>query len=139
MRRALANSLFEYLVYDLDAQQIVNFKLKPWAELLMQLKLTLDDTTDSGDQSDGKQTVLWCPYGVTGARDGSAQERLGCATQRVLERLYPLGDQPEVSPTIAQRNALIRARRAAGETLRAIAAAVGLSVQRVHQIARGLS
>ena len=41
-RRTLANGLFEYLVYDLDAQQIVDFKLKPWIELLMQLKVTLD-------------------------------------------------------------------------------------------------
>jgi hypothetical protein len=46
MRRALASSIFEYLVYDLDARQIVDFKLKPWAELLMQLKLTLDDDGD---------------------------------------------------------------------------------------------
>jgi hypothetical protein len=40
MRRSLGSGLFEYLVYDLDKQQIVDFKLKPRIELLMQLKIT---------------------------------------------------------------------------------------------------
>jgi hypothetical protein len=60
MRRALANSIFEYLVYDLDLRQIVDFKLKPWTELLMQLKVTLDVGDDSAAESDAKQRVLWC-------------------------------------------------------------------------------
>ncbi|MHB8624755.1 MAG: recombinase family protein [Aggregatilineales bacterium] len=65
-RRALASGLFEYLVYDLDAQQITDFKLKPWIELLMQLKVTLgdDNSTDpdtSGSNDGGKQGVLLCP------------------------------------------------------------------------------
>ena len=70
-RRGLAHSLFEYLVYDLDTQQITDFKLKPWAELLMQLKVTLDDSGDSEAGTEGKPTVLSCtrratrPYHVT--------------------------------------------------------------------------
>lgn len=66
MRRSLASGLFEYLVYDLDKQQIVDFKLKPWIELLMQLKITLrnNDTDssspDSGSSTTGKQGVLCC-------------------------------------------------------------------------------
>ena len=58
-------------MYDLDMQQIVDFKLKPWIELLMQLKITLGDQ-DEGDQnenelddsssnSEEKQGVVWCP------------------------------------------------------------------------------
>lgn len=61
MRRAFASSLFEYLVYDLDARRIVDFKLKPWAELLMQLKVTLGDDGDSSSQSGETERVLWCP------------------------------------------------------------------------------
>ncbi len=65
MRRALASGLFQYLVYDLDKKQIVDFKLKPWIELLMQLKITLQDhdpnsTPDSGSGTDAKQGVLDC-------------------------------------------------------------------------------
>jgi hypothetical protein len=66
MRCSLASGLFEYLVYDLDKQQIVDFKLKPWIELLMQLKIALrDDDTDSlspdsGSTTTGKQGILWC-------------------------------------------------------------------------------
>lgn len=57
VRRALANSLFEFLTYDLDKQQIVDFKLKPWAELLMQLKVTFDKKTPPS--SDENKRVLW--------------------------------------------------------------------------------
>jgi hypothetical protein len=65
MRRSLASGLFEYLVYDLSKQQIVDFKLKPWIELLMQLKVTLQDNDprtppDSGSNTDGKQEVVCC-------------------------------------------------------------------------------
>lgn len=64
-RRGLAHSLFEYLVYDLDTQQITDFKLKPWAELLMQLKVTLDDSGDSEAGTGGKPTVLSCTRRAT--------------------------------------------------------------------------
>ena len=63
-RRSLAHSLFEEIIYDLDEQRIVDFKLKPWAELLMQLKVTFDpDPTpspDSGTMSEGNQRVFIC-------------------------------------------------------------------------------
>ncbi len=69
-RRTMASGLFEYLVYDLDRQQITDFKLKPWIELLMQLKVTLGDDPDpdnnpnnpdgEGNSDDGKQRVVWC-------------------------------------------------------------------------------
>jgi hypothetical protein len=63
-RRSLAHGLFEEIIYDLDEQKIVDFKLKPWAELLMQLKVTFDpDPTpspDSGTISEGNQRVFIC-------------------------------------------------------------------------------
>ncbi len=65
MRRALAADLFDYLVYDLDKQHIVDFQLKPWIERLMQFKVTLqnnepDASPDSGSMTDGKPGVLDC-------------------------------------------------------------------------------
>ncbi|MEP7285512.1 MAG: recombinase family protein [Chloroflexota bacterium] len=61
MRRAFASSLFEYLVYDLDARQIVDFKLKPWVELLMQLKITFQNDKNLPSESSEIERVLWCP------------------------------------------------------------------------------
>jgi hypothetical protein len=61
IRRTFAHSLFEYLVYDLDARQIVDFKLKPWAELLMQLKITLNPEENAPSQPDEIERVLWHP------------------------------------------------------------------------------
>jgi hypothetical protein len=40
-RRGLAHSLFESIVYDLDAQQIVDFRLKPWADRFLTLRAGL--------------------------------------------------------------------------------------------------
>jgi hypothetical protein len=64
-RRALPYGVFQYLIYDLDKQQVVDFKLKPWLERVMQLKLTLEDyysdlTPDSGSSSDGKPGIVGC-------------------------------------------------------------------------------
>jgi DNA invertase Pin-like site-specific DNA recombinase len=64
VRRSLAHSLFEYLVYDLDAQQIVNFKLTPWAELLMQLKLTYEEDKKKPLDQSGAMLYSGVPGGV---------------------------------------------------------------------------
>lgn len=64
-RRSFAFDLFEYLVYDLDQQQITGFKLKPWIELLMQLKVTLGhesghEAGNTDSDEGGNNGVLWC-------------------------------------------------------------------------------
>jgi hypothetical protein len=43
-RRGLAHTLFEEIVFDLDTQQIVSFKLKPWADQFIMLRGTLYET-----------------------------------------------------------------------------------------------
>jgi hypothetical protein len=40
-RQGLAQSLFEYLVYDLDAQRITDFRLRPWADRFLMLRADL--------------------------------------------------------------------------------------------------
>ncbi len=59
-RRAMANSLFEYLVYDLDTQRIVDFRMKPWAEIVMQLKITLEGDNKIPPNSGENTRVLAC-------------------------------------------------------------------------------
>jgi hypothetical protein len=43
----MAHSLFECLVYDLDAQRITDFRLKPWADRFL---LAQSDLIDPGDK-----------------------------------------------------------------------------------------
>lgn len=40
-RQGLAQSMFEYLVYDLDEQRITDFRLKPWADRFLTLRADL--------------------------------------------------------------------------------------------------
>lgn len=48
-QQALVRSLFDHLVYDLDERQIVDFRLKPWADRYMVLRAALHDAEAQGD------------------------------------------------------------------------------------------
>lgn len=51
-RQGLVRSLFEYVVYDLDKQRIVDFRLKGWADRFLVLRTALyDDSEQSGSDS----------------------------------------------------------------------------------------
>lgn len=47
-RRSMAHNLFEYIVYDLDKQRIVDFRLKPWANRFLVLRAALAAEERSG-------------------------------------------------------------------------------------------
>jgi DNA invertase Pin-like site-specific DNA recombinase len=47
-KQGLAQSLFENIVYDLDRQQIVSFKLKPWADRFLVFRSALYNLEDTG-------------------------------------------------------------------------------------------
>lgn len=84
-----------------------------------------------------KRRINQIPRGVLQdieARNGSTGKRLAQAIQHILKRLYVSSAQPDKPLTIAARNELIRSRYRAGETMQALAAAFGISFQRVHQI-----
>ena len=49
-RRGLAHSLFDYIVYDLDAQRIVDFRLKPWADRYLTLRAGLYELEAGGKE-----------------------------------------------------------------------------------------
>ena len=50
-RQGMARNLFEEIVYDLDQQCIVDFKLKPWASQFLVLRGPLHELEDSNDDS----------------------------------------------------------------------------------------
>src|SRR5689334_10285006 len=72
VRRAFAHSVFDYLGYDLDSRRIVDFKLTPWAELLMQLKVTFKANNKNTFASDVSKSVLRCAW------RGSSQQQDHC-------------------------------------------------------------
>ena len=43
-RQSLIQSLFTHIIYDLDTRRIVNFKLKPWVERFVELRLETEKT-----------------------------------------------------------------------------------------------
>jgi DNA invertase Pin-like site-specific DNA recombinase len=95
-RGEMARVLFEYIVYDLDKQQIVDFRLKPWADRYLVLRAALydeegggqDDNGGSGNQSEAKvsspdgekkdnrsslkSTSDFCPIGASATRPYSS-------------------------------------------------------------------
>lgn len=62
-RQILARSLFEYLVYDLDARQITDFRLKPWAERFLSLRLELFRSQNDSGETRGAALLLDLLYG----------------------------------------------------------------------------
>jgi len=51
-KQGMARNLFSYIVYDLDIQRIVNFRLKPWADRFITLRAALYDDFE------GKENLL---------------------------------------------------------------------------------
>jgi hypothetical protein len=57
-KQGMARHLFEYLVYDLDAQQIVDFRLKPWAHQFLYVRVGLYMSKDyKRDDNDNPVTL----------------------------------------------------------------------------------
>jgi DNA invertase Pin-like site-specific DNA recombinase len=47
-KQGMARSLFSYVIYDLDARRIVNFRLKPWADRFLTLRSALYEDDSKG-------------------------------------------------------------------------------------------
>jgi hypothetical protein len=132
-KQGMARHLFEYVAYDLDRQEIVDFRLKPWADqfLVLRAGLYAEELYYSEDNNDRRLT----PTGVGAAPVPS----LNAAIHWLLDRLYkgiPLPETPVTDKhvSLSERNRYICARYAVGETLEDIARDLDLSHQRVHQI-----
>ena len=50
-RRTMAQKLFDYIVYDMDRQRIVDFRLKPWANRFLVLRAALVVEEASGKKN----------------------------------------------------------------------------------------
>ena len=85
-----------------------------------------------GSRTFQDQNRGFLPHGAVGARNGSGLNRVSLAAALVLRLLYPR--LPEKHLTIQERNNLIRAGYAAGETLECLAQTFHISKARVHQI-----
>ena len=57
-KQGLARHLFEYVLYDLDRQEIVDFRLKPWAEQFLMLRAGLyaEEKYNAEDNDDRRLT-----------------------------------------------------------------------------------
>jgi DNA invertase Pin-like site-specific DNA recombinase len=62
-KQGLVRSLFHYIVYDLDAQRIVDFRLKPWADRFITLRGRLYEE-ESGEDTTATSTTE-CKAGTT--------------------------------------------------------------------------
>jgi DNA invertase Pin-like site-specific DNA recombinase len=68
-RRGLAHSLFEYIIYDLDAQRITDFRLKPWADRFLTTRADLiasndeEEQEEKGDYIEKENSLLRAGYG----------------------------------------------------------------------------
>ena len=87
-------------------------------------------------------SVLACLYHTRGLLDISVFQQLRYAARRIMLELYlgmelSSGPVSRITPPKHARNAEIRARYQAGETLRTLADVFGISEQRVHQIVQG--
>ena len=63
-KQGLARSLFHYLVYDLDTQRIVDFRLKPWADRFITLRGRLYEEDDTNTTTTECNAVTTKPVRV---------------------------------------------------------------------------
>jgi hypothetical protein len=76
-RQNLACMIFEYLVYDLDLRQIVDFRLKPWADRYLVLRAALY-RSDSGDAA--PPTTPATPLTGSGTKENATLDSLKSST-----------------------------------------------------------
>jgi hypothetical protein len=50
-KQGMVRNLFSYVVYNLDTQRIVDFRLKPWADRFITLRAALYDDADTGNKN----------------------------------------------------------------------------------------
>ncbi|WP_119072093.1 recombinase family protein [Aggregatilinea lenta] len=104
-KQEMARMLFEYVVYDLDKQQIVDFTLKPWASRFLELRAALYGDDDgaalppnddnSGDESSDDER------GVSGEYSPEKHNRSGLKT---TSDLCPIGaSNPQLASIFGSR------------------------------------
>lgn len=143
-------AFFEYIFYDLDSQQIVDFRLKHWADRFLVLRAELYQNEDGEGQGSqevveeysqlvAQKSIKPCAQSSYGA---SLYTRLADTVAYLLRLLYSgllLPSEPlnKKTPRRTSRNQEIKTRRAAGEPVSQLARIFGISEQRIRQILKG--
>jgi len=121
-KQGMARHLFEYITYDLDKQEIVDFRLKPWADQFLVLRTVLYAEEKKNDhQIDDRR--------IAPTRFGLIRQPL----EEIIQWLLVFGELRD-KPNQHNRNTEIRRRHGSGEPLSHLAREFGISPQRVHQI-----
>jgi hypothetical protein len=131
-RRTMAHNLFDYIVYNLDKQRIVDFRLKPWANRFLVLRAAVAAEEKSGSKnaySNGRREV---PHtGLQPRGYFSVKEAIWTSLKRLY---YNIPSKIELVLSIERRDEEIRERYAKGESIPKLAVAYELSNARIHQI-----
>lgn len=86
---------------------------------------------------DLKDNTDLCSIGDYEPPTDNPLESVAYAVFHTLQRLHAVPVPPDPRITAQERNHVIQARFAAGETQTALAIVFGISIQRIHQIVRG--
>ncbi len=134
-RQIMARNLFDHIVYDLDKQRIIDFRLKPWADRFLVLRAALYEEgsaieTQNASTYEQKRNV---PH--TGVQT-PLRLHLVMAACQLLETIFPGVPRRRTCPNPAKvtRNEFIRQRYAAGELMSDLSKEFGISSQRISQI-----
>jgi len=147
----MAQHLFSEVVFNLDTRRIESFKLKPWADdfLMLRMEAYYDEFGDLAEGEEGYASALekadsntllgcWNPMPHRGLHTRGfhhVEDALDYGIQVVYWGCI-LPDTPVWDGTIEQtaRNTRIRNAHAAGASLSELAQQYQISPQRVHQI-----
>jgi hypothetical protein len=150
-RKGLAQYLFSEIVFDLDTRRIVSYKLKPWADEFITLRMELY-YQEFGDVTEGTEgyekalekedcnELLGCcnPMPHRGIQGRSFPQVLFAVSfaMAISYRGLELPRSPVSNGTIPKcvRNAEIRARHQKGESIATLAEFFGITEQRIWQI-----
>lgn len=151
-RQGMAQNLFEEVVVDLDTRRITGFKLKPWADRFLVLRMALYEDEYPELAEEVREELAENENPLTDESQGNHMPHRGLCVrgfQHLVDAInygmllmyigqkYPDFPLTDHTPSKHERNRRIRARYAQGETVVSLAEAFGISQQRVSQILRG--
>lgn len=150
-RKGLAQNLFDEVVVDLDTRRIVGFKLKPWTErfLVLRMELYRDEYPELAKEIEAGLAEKHIPPADEGQGNHMPHRGLHTRGFHHLDEAFDYGirvvywgsclpDSPISDGTLPEfeRNLCIRDAYAAGAAIRDLVREHQISSQRVYQILR---
>lgn len=151
-RKGMAQDIFEEVVVNLDTRRIESFKLKPWIErfLVVRMEMYRDDYPELAEEIEAELAENETPPADEG--QGNHMPHRGLEIPSFPKLLFAMVFATAISyygqvlpqapisnstPAKCARNAEIRARYKQGESGTTLAEVFGISEQRVWQIVQG--